>query len=572
MVYSNRIGDISNLALLTSLTNLEISQNNISDLGPLSSLEFIDILSLFSNQIRDIAPLSELTTLRILELGDNSIQDVSPLSGLIFLEVLSLPGNQITDITPLVSLNKLWLLDINDNQVDDIAVVSSLTGLQWLWMESNRIQDLSALRNLSSLMTLRLQNNQIDDLSALVDNENLSAGDSVYVSDNPLNESALYTQIPALRERGVAVLYPNIPPRADAGPDQEVQVGTEAILDASGSSDPDGDELSYLWYQIDGPVPVSIEAETQSVTQASLEDPGTYRIVLAVSDKLWPDVYDTLTVEVLRANDPPMADAGTDQSANVGDVVALDGSGSSGAVRYSWAEGVENPVTGILSDNEAESPTVTLTEAGTYRFILVVHGETGDSDPDEVVVTVNSGEAVLTFADTNLEIAVREAIGKSTGSILPADVSSLQLLDANSRNISNLQGIEQLTQLLRLELFNNQITDVSPLSGLTQLDQLFLSGNQISDVTPLAGLIRVETLLLAANQIGDVSPLSGLIQVGSLLLDGNQISDVSSLVDNGGLGEGDTVDLRGNPLSDEALSTQIPALQARGVEVEFDEP
>ena len=245
--------------------------------------------------------------------------------------------------------------------------------------------------------------------------------------------------------------------------------------------------------------------------------------------------------------------------------------------------------------------------------------------------------AAIVFADLNLEIAVREAIGKSTGSISPSDVSSLQVLDAQIQNISNLQGIEQLTQLVRLELFHNQITDVSPLSGLTQLSELFLTGNQISDVSQLSGLTQVETLLLAVNQISDVSPLSdltqlrslhldgnqitdvsplsgltqltelslsrnqitdvsplsGLIQLtwiglsdnqisdvsplsdltqlGSLLLDGNQISDVSALVDNVGLREGDTVDLQGNPLSDEALTTQIPALQTRGVEVEFDE-
>ena len=47
----------------------------------------------------------------------------------------------------------------------------------------------------------------------------------------------------------------------------------------------------------------------------------------------------------------------------------------------------------------------------------------------------------------------------------------------------------------------------------------------------------------------------------------NQISDIAPLVDNSGLGKGDKVNLYNNPLSDLAISTQIPALRERGVEV-----
>jgi len=37
------------------------------------------------------------------------------------------------------------------------------------------------------------------------------------------------------------------PPRADAGFDRSVAAGATAVLDASGSSDPEGDELSFSW-------------------------------------------------------------------------------------------------------------------------------------------------------------------------------------------------------------------------------------------------------------------------------------------------------------------------------------
>jgi hypothetical protein len=54
-----------------------------------------------------------------------------------------------------------------------------------------------------------------------------------------------------------------------------------------------------------------------------------------------------------------------------------------------------------------------------------------------------------------------------------------------------------------------------------------------------------------------------------LSLYNNHISDISPLVDNTGLGEGDWVDLRGNPLSEQSINEYIPALEARGVQVYY---
>ncbi|MCP3674072.1 MAG: hypothetical protein GY829_06330, partial [Gammaproteobacteria bacterium] len=43
------------------------------------------------------------------------------------------------------------------------------------------------------------------------------------------------------------VVIANTAPVADAGDDQSVTTGTEVTLDASNSSDADGDSLSYSW-------------------------------------------------------------------------------------------------------------------------------------------------------------------------------------------------------------------------------------------------------------------------------------------------------------------------------------
>jgi internalin A len=150
-------------------------------------------------------------------------------------------------------------------------------------------------------------------------------------------------------------------------------------------------------------------------------------------------------------------------------------------------------------------------------------------------------------------------------------LTSLTELNLSGNNqISDLSPLSGLTSLAKLYLWSNQISDISPLSGLTSLTWLGLGDNQISNVSALSGLTSLTGLDLSYNQISDVSPLSGLTSLTELYLNNNQIADITPLVDNSGLGEGDTIDLRGNPLSAESLSTLIPQLEARGVEVLYD--
>jgi hypothetical protein len=45
----------------------------------------------------------------------------------------------------------------------------------------------------------------------------------------------------------------NHPPAADAGSPQTVHSGTLVSLNGAGSSDPDGDPITYSWVQLSGP-------------------------------------------------------------------------------------------------------------------------------------------------------------------------------------------------------------------------------------------------------------------------------------------------------------------------------
>ena len=102
---------------LSSLTDLFLFDNQISDLKPLQSLTNLTRLVLSDNQINDIKPLESLTNLTALGLNNNQISDIKPLESLTNLTVINLDGNKISDIKPLESLTKLIRLNLSGNPI-----------------------------------------------------------------------------------------------------------------------------------------------------------------------------------------------------------------------------------------------------------------------------------------------------------------------------------------------------------------------------------------------------------------------------------------------------------------------
>ncbi|MDC0464945.1 leucine-rich repeat domain-containing protein, partial [Pseudomonadales bacterium] len=105
--------------------------------------------------------------------------------------------------------------------------------------------------------------------------------------------------------------------------------------------------------------------------------------------------------------------------------------------------------------------------------------------------------------------------------------------------------MSSVPRLEQLEAGNNQFTDLSSLSNLTSLRHLSLEGNQIVDLTPLAALSNLGYLDLQDNLIVDVSPLSGLTNVWYLNLERNRISVIGNTFSDY---NGTAIMMSGNPL------------------------
>ncbi len=193
----------------------------------------------------------------------------------------------------------------------------------------------------------------------------------------------------------VVISTENSAPLADAGADQSVRTGETVRLDGSGSSDADGDGVTFKWSLTSKPA-----GSMTTLSDAAAVDPtieidvsGTYIAQLIVNDGLIAGQPDT--VIITTENSPPAADAGANQAAALDHEVQLDGSGSSDAdgdtLSFSWSL-ISMPAGSLatLTDATAVNPNFTIDIAGTYIAQLIVNDGTTVSHSDTVSITTEN--------------------------------------------------------------------------------------------------------------------------------------------------------------------------------------
>jgi chitinase len=139
----------------------------------------------------------------------------------------------------------------------------------------------------------------------------------------------------------------NRAPVAAAGADVSVTGPASVVLDGSSSSDSDGSVASYAWEQLSG---TSVSLTGANTAQASFDvaevsQTETLTFKLTVTDNEGATGTDTVVVTVKAkdtgpVNTAPVAAVSAPATANAGDVVVVDASGSSDAdndtLTYSW--------------------------------------------------------------------------------------------------------------------------------------------------------------------------------------------------------------------------------------------
>jgi len=189
----------------------------------------------------------------------------------------------------------------------------------------------------------------------------------------------------------VTVKQVNKAPNANAGADQSINEGSIITLDGSGSSDADGNPMTYKWTAPPGVTLSSLTIAKPTFTAPEVLITTNFNLSLVVNDGTVNSTIDQIVVTVKQVNKSPIANAGVDQSVNEGVLATLDGSASTDAdnntLTYLWTA----PLGVTLSSLTVAKPTFTAPEVlvnTDFTFSLVVNDGTVNSTVDQVIVTV----------------------------------------------------------------------------------------------------------------------------------------------------------------------------------------
>ncbi len=230
----------------------------------------------------------------------------------------------------------------------------------------------------------------------------------------------------------VTITNVNSIPVAIAENDEEVEINNVVTLNGSESYDEDGQIIAWLW-QITDPNGDAVELETSSdaVIEFTPQTVGEYQIMLLVTDNDHATSSDEKTLTVSAPNLAPVAEAGENQSVVLVNVVTLNGSeyydpeGEQLAYLWSLASPVGSNVE--LAQSTNVSTNFTPDVAGTYQLTLTVTDESGLTDTDSVVITVdNENLSPIAVISGNTEVTVGSSVSLSAANSYDPENQTLQ--------------------------------------------------------------------------------------------------------------------------------------------------
>ena len=612
---SNSLTDLSSLSGLTNLRSLDLKYNNISDISALAGLTKLPMLRLQYNNISDLSPLAGLVKLTRLHLGGNSISDISALAGLVKLTTLSLQYNNITDISPLAGLVKLTRLDLTANNISDISPLVANRGLRsgdTVDVQRNPLNSVSIKTHIPTLQS-RGVTVEFEDRTHLNVGEPHTVRLIYFLPSDRQSKPDIDTQMDTLIKR-VQQSYADDMERYGFGRktfEIETDVTGKAVVHhvdgqftaeyyEEGTSRKVRGEIEaqfdiqrniYLvvvdsGYLINGSAGVAsgslaiinnILDLAGYVYLASHELRHTFGLIhdFRIDSRGFTFEISKCTAEFLDVHRYFNASR-QDQNVSRGTIKVLPPSLASppNAIHFRFevtdADGLHQAQ---LLTHEVRLP------GGRTGGFLACKRLTGTSSTVEFVTTA------LIPKNRRINLRIIDVHGNITARSFPIDVASLlpppevvSILDDSLawevRGTLRLSPGDALTthtmlNLTRFKSFDHQITDPTGLEHAHNLKWLSLSGNsnEVSNLSPLEGLTQLRWLYLNGNNVSDLSALAGLTNLTVLELGGNKVADVSPLV---GLTNLARLDLRGNPLGYASIYIHIPAIQAKGIEVMFD--
>ena len=205
----------------------------------------------------------------------------------------------------------------------------------------------------------------------------------------------------------------NLPPVANAGPDQTVSEGATVALSGTGSSDPDGGALTYRWSFVSSTGPaVTLSSTTSATPSFTTADDGLYTLLLTVTDSQGASGSDTVVVRVNNVA-PQLSLDTSDGQINEGSFFNATGSFTdpgadsfSATVDYGDGSGVRSlPLTNRAFTLRHQYP-----DNGLFQARVVITDDNGGQGTFTVPVLVLNVAPVFVNVPTGFEVSEGERL------------------------------------------------------------------------------------------------------------------------------------------------------------------
>lgn len=138
----------------SSEDGIDLTNLNITSISGLEYFKGYDI-NLSDNNISDITPITKNKFIYNLNLNNNNITNISGIEKCMDIYRLVLSNNKITDITPITNLDEMqkatdWRfmdIDLSNNQISNIDCVKNWKNIQRLDLSGNKITNVKSLQN-----------------------------------------------------------------------------------------------------------------------------------------------------------------------------------------------------------------------------------------------------------------------------------------------------------------------------------------------------------------------------------------------------------------------------------------
>jgi len=196
----------------------------------------------------------------------------------------------------------------------------------------------------------------------------------------------------------------NQSPIANAGADQNIFLTQTALLDGSGSSDPEGSALTYLWAIDSAPVgsTAALSCTTCITPNLTPDIAGTYIVSLVVNDGSLDSAAATVSVSATQNLPPVAAATGSPLTGLLPLAVSFTAGASydpeAGSLTYSWDFG--DPSSGSNNTSSIMEPGHTYHAAGTYNAVVTVTDDFNQTDQAAVEIVVTAPNLPPTVAPT----------------------------------------------------------------------------------------------------------------------------------------------------------------------------